>query len=176
MSLPLSNFPTSTPMSLEPKPFQKGAKLISSELYKVNIICKTLDWDLYSLFNNTNIILIKPTLLVSLLEQGRVLWPLKTKLMSEDTVTRFVSHCTHLSCSLVAHEQRPLRWRHLGCCHPWCHLTCNHPFKWMNGYKQRQSYAIFIRRRLNLAFRLRIAPEHIILFLHRSFTARDRSR
>lgn len=81
MSLPLSNFPTSTPMSLEPKPFQKGAKLISSEPYKVNIICETLDWDLYSLFNNTNIGWIKPTLLVSLLEQG-VLWPLKTRLMS----------------------------------------------------------------------------------------------
>lgn len=42
-------------------------------------------------------------------------------------------HYTHLSCSLVAHELRPLRWSHWGCCHPLCHLTCG---EWMNEWME----------------------------------------
>jgi len=44
------------------------------------------------------------------------------QLTPDTSVTRFPWHYTHLSGSLDAREQRPLRWSHSGCCHPWCHL------------------------------------------------------
>lgn len=112
MSLPLSNFPTSTPMSLEPKPFQKGAKLISSEPYKVNIICETLDWDLYSLCNNTNIGLIKTYAVSKSLGAG------KSSLTSENQTDEWVNGPTQNGFKTLSQDlwaivlTSPVHWSH----------------------------------------------------------------
>lgn len=53
-------------------------------------------------------------------EGGRL--PLKGFIETSELAMNAV--CTHLSCSLAAHEQPPLHWSHWDCCHPWWHLTC----------------------------------------------------
>lgn len=141
---PFSCFSISTPTALWPKPFPKegqnrpfqsltgGKSNPGKHRNEASIVWRKLL--IHPDFTNRE----RDAVLMNL----SFIWSWKNTLMLDCMVrvrtaikwlvTRFVWHCTHLSCSLVAHEQRPLHWRHCGCCHPWCHLTC---CKWMNGHK-----------------------------------------